>query len=82
MTNDLIGAIEFPSYVRVGDYSSLMDGDDSDYITNLLVENTSHEVAHQWFYAVVGNNGYQEPWLDENFASLLYMTKESSFFMT
>ena len=27
-----------------------------------------HEVAHQWFYAQVGNDQMQEPWLDEGFA--------------
>ncbi|MDM8528559.1 M1 family metallopeptidase [Anaerolineales bacterium HSG24] len=25
----------------------------------------AHEVAHQWWYAIVGNNPYQHPWLDE-----------------
>jgi Peptidase family M1 domain len=29
----------------------------------------THEVAHQWWYALVGNNQYLEPWLDESFAS-------------
>lgn len=29
----------------------------------------THEVAHQWFYAVVGNDQYDEPFLDESFAS-------------
>jgi hypothetical protein len=28
----------------------------------------SHEIAHQWWYALVGNNQYREPWLDESFA--------------
>jgi Peptidase family M1 domain len=28
----------------------------------------SHEVAHQWWYGLVGNNQYREPWLDESFA--------------
>jgi hypothetical protein len=28
----------------------------------------SHEVAHQWFYALVGNDQLQAPWLDEGFA--------------
>src|SRR5699024_5251310 len=27
-----------------------------------------HEVAHQWWYGVVGNNQIEEPWLDESFA--------------
>jgi aminopeptidase N len=28
----------------------------------------AHEVAHQWWYGVVGNDIYREPWLDEAFA--------------
>jgi hypothetical protein len=27
-----------------------------------------HEVAHQWWYGVVGNDEYASPWLDESFA--------------
>jgi len=30
---------------------------------------TVHEVAHQWWYSVVGNDVLQEPWLDESFAN-------------
>ena len=29
----------------------------------------AHEVAHQWWYSIVGNDQYREPWLDESFAS-------------
>ncbi|GAB3784700.1 M1 family metallopeptidase [Nocardioides ungokensis] len=29
---------------------------------------TVHELAHQWFYALVGNDEYADPWLDESFA--------------
>ena len=29
----------------------------------------AHEVAHQWFYGIVGDDQYREPWLDEAFAS-------------
>jgi hypothetical protein len=28
-----------------------------------------HEVAHQWFYAQLGNDQMREPWLDEGFAN-------------
>ena len=28
----------------------------------------NHEVAHQWFYAQLGNHQMLEPWLDEAFA--------------
>ncbi len=36
----------------------------------------AHEIAHQWFYGLVGNDQYEEPWLDESLTSyseLLYM---------
>jgi hypothetical protein len=26
----------------------------------------THELAHQWWYALVGNNQYADPWLDES----------------
>lgn len=31
-------------------------------------EVVTHEVAHQWWYGLVGNNQFAEPWLDESFA--------------
>ncbi|MCH5583893.1 M1 family metallopeptidase [Shimazuella sp. AN120528] len=37
-----------------------------------------HELAHQWWYGVVGNNQAKEPWLDEGlttFSEFLYMQK-------
>jgi aminopeptidase N len=29
----------------------------------------SHEVAHQWFYGLVGDDQARDPWLDESFAT-------------
>ena len=29
----------------------------------------AHEVAHQWFYGLVGSDQWREPWLDEGFAT-------------
>lgn len=29
----------------------------------------AHEIAHQWWYAAVGNDQFNEPWLDEAFAT-------------
>jgi hypothetical protein len=33
-----------------------------------LEEYVAHEVAHQWFYNMVGNDQVEEPWLDESLA--------------
>lgn len=33
-----------------------------------LSSRIAHEVAHQWFYGVVGSDPYKEPWMDEAFA--------------
>lgn len=33
-----------------------------------LSSSIAHEVAHQWFYGVVGNDPYNEPWIDESLA--------------
>ncbi len=30
---------------------------------------TAHEVGHQWFYSVIGNNQVDHPWLDESLTS-------------
>ncbi len=41
-----------------------------------LVFTTAHEVAHQWWYSVVGSDAYQQPWLDEsltNWSSAYYV---------
>jgi aminopeptidase N len=28
-----------------------------------------NEMAHQWWYGIIGNNEYADPWLDEAFAT-------------
>lgn len=35
----------------------------------ILESTTAHEVSHQWFYNLVGNDQLDEPWLDESVAS-------------
>nr|MBA3687017.1 hypothetical protein [Planctomycetota bacterium] len=32
----------------------------------MLSETIAHEVAHQWWYGLVGNDAFAEPWLDES----------------
>jgi aminopeptidase N len=67
----LSGGMEFPGLVFIGSnfYPVVRP---SIFGIDMLV---AHEVAHQWWYGVVGNNQADEPWLDESFAtysSLLY----------
>lgn len=55
-----ITGMEYPGFV-------LMDADrlnDPKGAETLL-----HEIAHQWFYNLVGNDQVKEPWLDEGFAT-------------
>lgn len=48
--------IEYPTHIMLG--------------TNTLGEGiVAHEVAHQWFYSLVGNNQGRDPWLDEGLAT-------------
>ncbi|MBN1219189.1 MAG: M1 family metallopeptidase [Anaerolineae bacterium] len=62
-----LDVVESPLNVRGMEYSGLvLIGEDlyqeqREYLTFLV----AHEVGHQWWYAVVGNNPYQHPWLDE-----------------
>lgn len=59
------GGIEYPGLVFVGTLG-----------TSWLIEPTVHEVAHQWFYGLIGDDQLIEPWLDEalaTYASVLYL---------
>lgn len=53
------GGIEYPGEVFIG-----VVGPDSFFEIA-----TVHEVGHQWFYSVLGDDQLREPWLDEAFAS-------------
>jgi aminopeptidase N len=33
------------------------------------IDTIVHEIAHQWFYGLIGNDQIYEPWLDESLAS-------------
>jgi aminopeptidase N len=63
------GGVEYPGIVLVADF--LYDRSQQLFFSVA----TAHEVAHQWWYNVVGNDVIDEPWLDEaltTFSSGLY----------
>ncbi|MBI4646827.1 MAG: M1 family metallopeptidase [Bacteroidia bacterium] len=60
------GGMEYPGITIIGDCSTQLQ----------LEEVIMHEVGHNWFYGVLGNNEREAPWLDEGintFYQLRYM---------
>ncbi|MEY2398483.1 MAG: hypothetical protein QOJ00_1657 [Actinomycetota bacterium] len=55
ITPNLKGGIEYPGHVMQGPGTN----------TRTL----PHEIAHQWFYALVGSDQGRDPWIDEGLAS-------------
>jgi hypothetical protein len=55
LTPGLRGGVEYPGHT--------MQGPDT------IGRTTSHEIGHQWFYALVGNGQGRDPWLDEGLAT-------------
>lgn len=55
--------VEYPGIVMIG--ASLYKAPEKPEFEVTV----AHEVAHQWWYSVVGNNVFDEPWLDEALAT-------------
>ena len=62
------GGMEYPGLIMTN-ATSFYDGTLMDAWS--LSDGLSHEIAHQWFYAAVGNNEYSEAWIDEGFTTYL-----------
>jgi len=72
-TNFVHGGMEYPNLVMISDAVDVQ----SDYI-NVII----HEIAHQWWYGIVGNNEYQYGWLDEGlteYSTLLFYEKNPEY---
>ncbi|MCL2555697.1 MAG: M1 family metallopeptidase [Firmicutes bacterium] len=54
----LHGGMEYPAIIFISDALSL----------DFFIEVVVHEIAHQWWYAAVGNCQITEPWIDEGLA--------------
>ena len=71
-SNFLHGGMEFPNIVLISDKVS-----DADYGYVIV-----HEIAHQWWYGVVGSDEYNHAWQDEGLAeysTLLFYKKNKQY---
>ena len=72
--------MEYPGIVVITSHLYDVDADDSGTSASWLMESTvAHEVGHQWFYNLVGDDQLDDPWLDEaltQFATLQYYADE------
>ena len=62
--------IEYPGMIAITEW--IVEPDNS-----YLEATVAHEIAHQWFYNLVGNDQLDDPWLDESlsqFATLEYFS--------
>lgn len=72
-SNFVHGGMEYPNLVLISDEISVHE--DYEYVV-------VHELAHQWWYGVVGNNEYVDAWLDEGLAeysTILFYEKNKEY---
>jgi aminopeptidase N len=74
-TPTLALGIEYPGAIAIADriYNIGSGSPTQQYMESTV----AHEVGHQWFYNLVGNDQLDDPWLDESlaqFATLQYFT--------
>ena len=69
----LYGGMEYPNLVMIAD--NIVEKKD---MARVIV----HELAHQWWYGVVGNDQIREAWLDESiteYSAFLFFENHSSY---
>ena len=72
-SNFVHGGMEFPNLVLISDCLEKYE----DYQNTII-----HEIAHQWWYGMVGNNEYDYGWLDEGlteYTTALFYEKNPSY---
>jgi aminopeptidase N len=79
-TPTLALGIEYPGMIAITSRIYDLDQNLGSASANDYMEATvAHEVGHQWFYNLVGNDQLDDPWLDESltqFATLQYYADE------
>lgn len=72
-TNFCFGGMEYPNLVMISD--DIEEDITYDYVI-------AHEIAHQWWYGMVGNNEFSQSWLDESlteYSTLLFFEKNADY---
>ena len=72
-TNFIHGGMEYPNIVLISDAVSSRQ----EYV-NVII----HEVAHQWWYGLVGSNAYKNAWQDEGlteFSTILFYEQNPDY---
>ena len=75
-SNFVHGGMEYPNLVLISDCLEKYE----DYQNTII-----HEIAHQWWYGMVGNNEYNYGWLDEGlteYTTALFYEKNPSYSLT
>ncbi len=72
-SNFVHGGMEYPEIVLISD--KIIDERDLNYVI-------VHEIAHQWWYGIVGNDEYNHAWIDEGlteYSTLLFFEKNTKY---
>ncbi|MCF6465756.1 M1 family metallopeptidase [Clostridium sp. Cult2] len=72
------GAMEYPQVIQMGGYHDLSNLNIEENAP-FIIEAVVHETIHQWWYVGVGNDEFNEPFLDESltvFTTAYYFEKE------
>lgn len=79
-TPTLAGGIEYPGLIVDNSRLYDLEGNSGGVPAAIILESVvAHEVGHQWFYNLVGDDQLDDPWLDEafaQFATLQYFEDE------
>ncbi len=72
-TNFVHGGMEYPNLVYISDQIT----NKQDYQNTIV-----HEIAHQWWYGLVGSNAFDNPWQDEGlteFSTILFFENNPQY---
>ena len=71
-TPTLALGIEYPGAIAITSRIYDIDSEINGTPANIYMESTvAHEVGHQWFYSLVGDDQLDDPWLDESLTQFI-----------